>query len=175
MFRCLLVAPILLAFAAVVASAADRNDAERLAASHAKWQEAKEACGGNYRYKAIRSSVTGDRAETVVVVKDNKVVERRFDTATPAQPGKPARLNTELVETGKDIGLHQGAADPRTRDKLYAVAKKIVEMEIPANHVRRLAFDKLGLLQCCFLRDARIQDDGLLTGVTTIYLTLAKK
>jgi hypothetical protein len=155
--------------------AADPTDAERLASSLAKWKEAKEGCGGNYSYKVIRSSFTGFRAETTIVVKDNKVVERRYETATPAQPGQPAALKTVWVETGKEIGTNKGAAEPRTLDELYTIAKKIVEADVPANHVRSLGLDKQGLLQYCFTRDTRIQDDAPLSGVAAIYLTLGKK
>ncbi|MBM3997315.1 MAG: hypothetical protein FJ303_24675 [Planctomycetes bacterium] len=167
---------VTLAFLACGATgAADPSDAERLATSLAKWTNVKEACGGNYTYKVLRTSFTGYRAETIVVVKANKVVERRFDTATPTKPGEPAPLKTEWVETGKDIGKHKGAAEPRTLDELYTIAKKIVEAEVPAKHVRSLGLDKQGLLQHCFVRDTRIQDDAPLTGVTSIYLTVGKK
>jgi hypothetical protein len=160
---------------AAAASAAEPTDAERLAASAAKWKETKEACGGNYTYKTIRTSFTGYRAETIITVKNNVVVERRFDTATPVQPGQAAPLKTEWTETGKEIGTHKGAVEARTLDELYVVAKKLVDAEVPANHVRNLAFDKQGILQHCFTRDTRIQDDAPLTGITTIFLTLGKK
>ena len=160
---------------ATVVSAAEPTDAERLATSAAKWKDAKEACGGNYTYKVIRSSFTGYRAETIVTVKNNVVVERRFDTATPAKPGQPAPLKTEWTETGKEIGTHKGTVEARTLDELYVAAKKLMDAEVPANHVRSLAFDKQGILQYCFLRDTRIQDDAPITGIAPIYLTLGKK
>jgi hypothetical protein len=55
------------------------------------------------------------------------------------------------------------------------IAKKIVEQDVPTNHVRSLGIDKQGLLQHCFIRDTRIQDDAPLVGVPAIYLTLEKK
>ncbi|MCS6896619.1 MAG: hypothetical protein NZM29_01485, partial [Nitrospira sp.] len=63
--------------------AADPTDAERLAKSLAAWMKAKEECGGNYSYKVVKASFTGFRSETTIVVKGNKVVERRLETATP--------------------------------------------------------------------------------------------
>jgi hypothetical protein len=79
------------------------------------------------------------------------------------------------METGKDIGSHTKAVEPRTLDELYMIAKKIVEQDVPTNHVRSLGIDKQGLLQHCFIRDTRIQDDAPLVGVPAIYLTLEKK
>jgi hypothetical protein len=165
----------ILAFLSNYSSAADPTDAERLTTSLAKWTEAKAACGGNYSYKVIRSSFTGYRAETIVVVKANKVVERRFDTAKPTFPGAQVALKMEWIENGQNIGTHQEAAEPRTLDELYMIAKKVVEAELPTNHIRSLGLDEQGLLQHCFVRDTRIQDDAPLGGVTGIYLTLEKK
>lgn len=155
--------------------ASDTLDAERLSKSLAIWTKAKEDCGGNYSYKVIISSFTGHRAETTIVVKKNKVVERKLETGTPNFLGKPAPLKLEWTETGKDIGTHTKTVEPRTLDELYMIAKKIVEEEVPANHVRSLGIDKQGLLQHCFIRDTRIQDDAPLAGVPAIYLTLEKK
>lgn len=155
--------------------ASDTLDAERLSKSLTSWTKAKEDCGGNYSYKVIKSSFTGHRTETTIVVRDNKVVERRFESSQPNFLGKPAPLKLEWVETGKEIGSHAKAVEPRTMDELYMIAKKIVEEEVPTNHVRSLGIDKQELLQHCFIRDTRIQDDAPLTGVPAIYLTLEKK
>jgi predicted RND superfamily exporter protein len=155
--------------------AANPTDSERLSASFTTWKMVKESCGGNYSYKVIRSSFTGYQDETVVVVKANKVAERRFDVADAPRPGEPRMLKNKWVETGDGIGKHEGAAEPKTLDEMYSIAKQIVEAEIPANHVRSLALDKQGLLQHCFTRDTRIADGGPIKGVTTIYLTLGKK
>ena len=155
--------------------ASDALDAERLSKSLASWTKAKVDCGGNYSYKVIISSFTGHRAETTIVVKENKVVERKLETGIPNFLGKPAPLKLEWMETGKDIGSHTKTVEPRTLDELYMIAKKIVEQDVPTNHVRSLGIDKQGLLQHCFIRDTRIQDDAPLTGVPAIYLTLEKK
>lgn len=106
--------------------ASDALDAERLSKSLASWTKAKEDCGGNYSYKVIISSFTGHRAETTIVVKENKVVERKLETGTPNFLGKPAPLKLEWMETGKDIGSHTKAVEPRTLDELYMLAKKLL-------------------------------------------------
>lgn len=155
--------------------AADPTDAERLSASAAKWQKEKEACDGNYSYKVTDVRFTGYRAETVVVVKDNKVVERRFtvlDSGTgPASPSSEA-----WVETGKDLGKHkENRIEPQTLDSLYEVAKKIIETKPPAHQVLTLQFDERGLLRCYYLRDTRIADDAPMIGVRHIQLSLVTK
>ncbi len=166
---------IVFLFVASVAISAEPTDAEKLATSLEKWTAAKKECGGNYSYKVIQSSFTGFRAETLVVVKDNKVVERKYSTATPKEPGGKAELKQIWSETEKEIGKNKQGAEALTLDQLYEGAKKIVEKEVPAEHVRSIAFDKMGILQYCFLRDKRIADDAPLTGVKPIYLTLEKK
>lgn len=158
-----------------VASAADATDAEQLAASAAKWQKAKEECGGNYSYKVTDVRFTGYRAETVVVVKDNQVVERRFKVLDPGRTPNPPTA-VEWSETGKELGTHkENGVELRTLDALYEIAKKISTEAVPEHHVRSLGFDDKGLLRYCFLRDKRIMDDAPLTGVKSIQLTLGSK
>jgi hypothetical protein len=163
------------AFLVCCVFAANPTDSERLATSFTTWKMVKESCGGNYSYKVIRSSFTGYRDETVIVVKANKVAERRFDVADDPRPGMPIVLKNKWIETGEGIGKHEGAVEPKTLDEMYTIAKKIVEAEIPSEHVLSLALDKQGLLQHCFTRDTRIADGGPIIGFATIYLTLGKK
>lgn len=150
-------------------------DAERLSKSLATWAKTRELCGGNYSYKVIKSSFTGHRTETTIVVRDNKVVERKFESSQPNFLGKPEPPKLEWMETGKEIGSHKNAPEARTMDELYMVAKKLVEAEVPENHVRSLGIDNQGLLQHCFIRDSRIQDDAPMSGVPGIQLTLGMK
>jgi len=173
-FPCLAVAVAAL-FLTSGGNAAEPTDAERLAASAAKWKKAKEAAGGNYHYKAIRSSFTGFRSETVVVVKAGVVTERRHVATDGGKPGEPGPLKEVWVETGKDIGTHKDGVAARTLEELYAEAKKVLDAPLPANHVRSLGFDKQGILAYCYTRDTRIADDAPLGGVAPIYLEMGKK
>lgn len=155
--------------------AAEPTDATRLGASATKWQKEKEACGGNYSYKVTDVRFTGFRAETVVVVKGNKVVERRYavlDSGRVVDSSPPEAW----VETGKDLGSHkENSVQPKTLDSLYEDAKAIVDAKIPEHHVLTLQFDERGLLRCCYLRDTRIADDAPMIGVRHIQLTLGTK
>ena len=150
-------------------------DKKRLSESLVNWNRVREVCGGNYSYKVIKSSFTGFRTETTVVVKANKVVERRFETGMPGIPGMAFQLKIEWVENHAEIGSHKGVAEPKTLDELYELAKKIVETEVPAEHIRSLGLDKQGLLNHCFIRDTRIQDDAPVSGVPFLQLSLGKK
>lgn len=67
---CLFVAP---------AVAADRDTVRKqLEASAPEWKAAKKACSGNYEYTVRFSSWVGFGHETTIVVRANKIVERRF-------------------------------------------------------------------------------------------------
>jgi hypothetical protein len=159
----------------LIHSFADVTDAQRLADSAAKWKVAREMCGNSYQYKVVRSSFTGARSETTIVVRSGKVIERRLEASKPPIPGAPAKLETEWVEKGAEIGTHKSEVEPRTVDELYAIAGKLVEASVPANHVRSLGIDKNGLLHHCFLRDKRIADDAPITGFGPIELDLRVK
>lgn len=156
----------------LIFSFADATDAQRLADSAAKWKVAREMCGNSYQYKVVRSSFTGARSETTIVVRNGKVIERRLESSKPPMPGPPVKLETEWVEKGAEIGSHKSEVAPRTVDELYAIAGKLVEANVPANHVRSLGIDKNGLLHHCLIRDKRIADDAPITGFGPIELDL---
>lgn len=159
------------------------KDAELLRASAEKWKLAREECGGNYTYSVVRSSFTGARQTTTVVVQNNKVVERRYQEFAGgppmlAKPGeKPIEAKPKWIETGKEIGSNKEprAAAARTLDELYQEASKLVEAKVPENHQRTLGFDKQGILAYCFTQDKRIADDAPIQGVAPLRLELHKK
>ena len=161
-------------------TAVDSKQVKDLKASLEQWQKTKDACGGNYTYVVSGSSFTGFRWATTVVIKDHKVVERSYQVREsqpiPVAPGTtPEPVKPQWVETGKDIGSNKQAAPAITVDELYALAGKIVETPVPADHVLSLGFNKDGLLSHCFTRDTRIADDAPLQGVPPFTLQLPKK
>ena len=85
-----LIASITLAASSLFA----QDDAAKLEASLKSWQQAKDQCKGNYTYKVRWSSFAGVGGETVIVVRGNKVTERRYqEFARPQAPvvgAKPA-------------------------------------------------------------------------------------
>lgn len=153
------------------AEGADDSDADRLAASATKWQAAKKVCDGTYSYQVVVASFAGHISETTIVVRDNRVVSRRF-SSTLRQPDRLPSPKVDWEETGEDIGTHEGAAAPLTLDGLYEEARRIAAADVPEHHIRDLGFDEQGLLKYCFLRDGRIADDAPLIGVRPILLML---
>lgn len=156
------------------------TDLERLAASRATWEKARDAAGGNYSYEL--SNVFVKWAQTTrVVVKQGKVVERSFEQAVSppgysggkALPTPPPQV-TRWIETGAAIGTHgDGAAPPRTVDELYDEAAKLLASPKAEFRVRSLGFDDRGFLAHCVEYDERIADDPPLQGVKPFRITIA--
>ena len=147
-----------------------------------KWAKAKEECGGNYSYTVEWQSAFGFGHTTTVVVRDNKVVERKYEEFNRSAPlaigpdGKPVKpKGTSWVEKGKDLGSHKKGAPPKTLDELYAEAEKILAKPLPAHKRLYLRFDANGLLKLCFYVDTRIADDAPQTGVRISNIKLEGK
>jgi hypothetical protein len=152
------------------------EDAARLERSLTAWAEAKAACGGNYSYAVRFTSAFGFGHTTTITVRDDEVVERKFEQWGRPEPGNPPAAEIAWVETGADIGSHADAGAPaRTIDALYAVAKTVVETKTGPDEVRSLGIDARGLLHHCTIRDTRIADDGPQNGVPPFELTLGAK
>lgn len=146
------------------------TDLERLAASRATWEKARDAAGGNYSYEVLRISLVS-RQTTRIVVKQGKVVERSFEQETSVpqavEPGRPAQASKPgWTETGAEIGTHgDGAAPPLTVDEMYDKAATMLATPQGEFRERSLGIDDRGLLRHCFDRDTRIADDAPLDGV----------
>lgn len=157
-------------------SRGEDNDAKLLAASLAKWEQAKAACQGNYSYQVRWSSFVGFGHVTTVTVRGNKVVERKFEEFAAPNPDppqiKPHPPKLKWTETGKMLGSHQEGAAVRTVDELYAEARKVIAQPLPEKHRRYLRFDGRGLLSCCSVVDTRIADDAPETGVPAFQLSM---
>jgi len=162
----------LLSVLAAPVMAAESQQA-RLDKSLQAWQLARKKCGGNYSYKVRWQSFAGFGHETIVVVKGNKVVERRYHefSARPVKKALP-----KWVEKGKDVGSHEKGAATRTLDQLYQEADAVVKRKLPPHERRSLRVNEQGLLLACYCRDTRIADDVPLKGVsiTSIELGTAK-
>lgn len=170
-----------LCLAAVAPLTAHGDDsAAQLAASLKKWQAAKITCGGNYSYKVRFSSFAGFGTETEIIVRNNKVAERKFRSWTargriaPVAPGQPAPKPTGETwhERGNALGTHKKGAPLKTLDTLYAEAKAVLARKRTAHERLYMRFDKQGLLQSCFTVDTRIADDAPRNGVMISGLTL---
>ena len=155
------------------------TDLERLAASRAVWEKARDAAGGNYAYEVLQITLVS-RQKTRVVVRGGKVVERAFERATnvpPAvEPGLPAAARPfSWTETGAELGTHgDGAAAPETVDGLYDKAARLLAAPKAEFRERSLGIEERGFLHHCFERDSRIADDAPLDGVPPFEIALGK-
>lgn len=134
------------------------------------WNELKAKCKGNYSYKIAWSSWVGFGHETELVVRDNKVTERRYrewsGQPVPLEPGKTSKPQGKTwTEQGEQLGSHKEGAPPKTLDQLYEEAAKILDEKLEPHHRLFVRFDDRGLLKSCFYVDTRIADDAPQTGV----------
>jgi hypothetical protein len=169
--------PLSLAFALTVlfglhSSGAEQPESPRaqLAKSLETWQTLKAQCQGNYSYKIRWSSWVGFGHETEIVVRANKVAERKYrewsGPAAAPQPGKPPKPQGESwTEKGTDVGSHKKGAPPKTVDELYQQAAQVLQSKLEPHHRLYVRFDKRGLLTSCFYVDTRIADDAPRSGV----------
>lgn len=169
---CLFVAP---------AVAADRDTVRKqLEASVPKWQAAKKACDGNYEYTVRFSSWVGFGHETTIVVRGNKIVERRYRSWAapdrgPVPPGgeKKKPEGESWTEKGDELGSHKQGAPLKTLDDLYAdAAKALAADRDPANTRYYFRADKAGVMLSCFWQDSRIADDAPTHGPSIATLKL---
>jgi len=164
------------ALACLADDATPATDLERLAASRAAWEKARDAAGGDYSYAVLEITLVS-RQTTRIVVKQGKVVERSFEQETSlpqaAEPGRPAPGSKPgWTETGVKIGTHDGAAPPHTVDELYDKAAKLLAAPPGDFRARSLGIENRGFLHHCFERDSRIADDAPLDGVPPFEITL---
>ena len=86
-----------------------KSSKEKLTISLKVWLKSKADAGGNYTYQVSRSSFTGARWVTTIVVRDNKIVERRFEEfggrpqlIRPGEKPKKQALGIEQPVTAQD-------------------------------------------------------------------------
>ena len=154
---------------------------ESLGKSLQTWQALKVKCGGNYSYTVAFASWVGFGHSTEIVIRNNKVVERKyveFNRNAPPPPPEPGKTPGEKwTEKGEQLGSHNEGAPPKTLDDLYKDAQKVLETKLSPEQRLYVRFDKQGLLESCFYVDTRIADDAPRKGVAigNIRLELPKK
>jgi hypothetical protein len=153
------------------------SDLNKLRASLAKWQHLKVKCQDNYSYKVGWSGFSLLYDTTEMIIRDNKVVERRFRTFKHARAGDADLKLPQWIEKGKDIGTQKGGAAAKTLDELYAQAAKVLERKRKDFERLHLSFDAQGLIRSCFISDTRIADYSPrnIVKVSSITLEMPKK
>lgn len=134
----------------------------RLQASLDTWNGLRDAVRPGYHYQVVVETHTGHRSVTTVVVRDHRVVERRFEA-----PGM------QWVETQNSLGTHTEGAAPLTLDALYARAGHVIHLSLHPEQALSLGIDNRGLLHHCYIQDRRIMDGSPMTGVPPMALTLS--
>ena len=166
---------------AVPSSVVDQAKVSLLKKSLRTWSKLKKECSGNYSYRKRWSSWVGFGHETEVVVRDNKVVERRYKSfpgrpreVAPGQPPSQPK-GKSWVEKGSELGSHKEGHPARTLDELYAEARTILSRPVSQFERLGLRVDKQGLLLACYTQDKRIADDAPTKGVNISSITLGGK
>lgn len=172
LFTTALIAAGLAASGLEAAAATPDEVGRQLAQSRETWLEVKQQCGGNYEYTVRFESWTGFGHETTIVVRGNKVSERRFRSWSR---GNELAADETWVENGGTIGTHDKGAKAKTLDELYDEAAAAVAADETAG-AREYVFrgDDKGLMLACYWIDTRIADDAPRHGVLLSRLTIGK-
>lgn len=157
--------------------AAAGSPAEKLEASLSIWKKARRKCRGDYSYTVRLQSFAGFGNETEIVVRNHKVVGRKYRTFSQRAllPGEANPGGKSWSETGDDLDSHKEGAATKTLDQIYVEAGKVLSGERAQNERLYVRFDKKGLLLSCFTVDTRIADDAPKKGVSVSRVTLGRK
>ncbi len=155
-------------------------DIAKVKAALDAWAKAKVKCGGNYQYTVGFSSAFGFGHTTTIIVKNNKVVGRIYESFNRRQPPPPPGTKPGFgpggfIENEQTVGKNKKGAPAKTLDEIYKTAAAIAAKALPPHEVRYVRTDKQGLLTSCFIRDRRIADDAPRNGVALGNITLAGK
>ena len=122
--------------------------ASRLQESLDRWVAQRDAHQGTYRYTTVFVSWTGFRATTTLVVRDNAVVERHYESSAPTAEGERSEASWRETEP-EQLGLHAEGAAVKTIDELYAECAATVLTQNPSQNDISLEFRNDGILHRC--------------------------
>ena len=118
----LLSASLLLAIASCkkdsIAHASDYN------ASYTAWLQFKDSSHNSYRYKVVSGSWTGTSSETIISVRDGKVVGRSFKYTVRLWNSTTTTTMEEWVENEVQLNTHEKGAGAITLDAVYQQARE---------------------------------------------------
>jgi hypothetical protein len=153
------------------------NRKKQLEKSFKLWLQLKNDYQGNYAYTEKRSSSTGPSYTTTILISNNRVTERKFESmGTPHQDGRAMDKN-RWTEKGEFIGSssNKQAHPPVTLDQLYTEAKELLAKPIPPFHRGSLRLNEQGLLLSCYVQDIRIADDAPINGVNITSISIGSE
>lgn len=92
------------------------------AASYKAWKAFKLAVNDSYEYAVVTGSWTGYTTETIITVKNGKVVQRAHSSATTDRQTGAKTIVEQWVEHITTLNVHKNAA-ALTLDEVYLKAK----------------------------------------------------
>lgn len=94
--------------------------------SYLAWKAFKDSSHNSYRYMVGTNSWTGAGTETIITVREGKVVERSFVAKQSTHNGTTFVVTVlqEWTETGSQLGSHDLVASIATLDDIYEKAKE---------------------------------------------------
>ncbi|MDG2212490.1 MAG: protease inhibitor I42 family protein [Verrucomicrobiota bacterium] len=158
-------------------------DTVKVQAAIKAWEKAKTESKGNYSYKVSFTSWVGFGNETIIVVENNKVTERRYRSFNRRQPvpiprpggaAPPQPEGDSYLEKGTQLGKNKKGAPSKTLDELYEIALATAKKPLKEFERRYIHSDKQGLLVSCYIMDHRIADDAPRNGLVVSSITLGK-
>ena len=158
-------------------------DTVKVQTSIKAWEKAKAQSKGNYSYKVSFTSWVGFGNETIIVVENNKVTERRYRSFNRRQPVPaprpggvvpPQPEGDSYLEKGAQLGKNKKGAPAKTLDELYEIALVTAKKPLKEFERRYIRSDKQGLLVSCYIMDRRIADDAPRNGLVVSSITLGK-
>jgi hypothetical protein len=154
------------------------TDAAVIKSSRKAWDETKVKHGDSYHYSVVFTSAFGFGNETIIVVVNGKISERRYRSwmrSMPIVPGENNEPKPDWVEKTSDIGRHKEGARALTMEQLYDEAEKAAEQKLQPFEKRYVKTDSRGILEYAFIVDKRIADDAPRKGVSINKLTLGNE
>ncbi|MEI3802664.1 MULTISPECIES: hypothetical protein [unclassified Chitinophaga] len=91
--------------------------------SYQAWINFKESSGNSYRYAIATSSWTGSSSETIITVKEGKVIQRSYIAKNLIPATNQLEIIEEWMEDESKLGSHERGATFRTLDEIYKEVK----------------------------------------------------
>jgi len=117
--------PILLFMLVLISSCKkDEGVSGNYAASYSAWKSFKSSVNNSYQYAVITDSWTGHATETILTVKNGKVVQRAYVGKVIDGQFGTVKITEQWTEDASTLNVHQQqGAETITLDEVYTKAK----------------------------------------------------
>ncbi len=93
--------------------------------SYKTWLAFKASSNNSYRYKVYFVSWTGSSEESIITVKDGKVVGRSYIAKMVERPSNQAVVHEEWIEDVNSLNTHTTGYTAFTLEEIYQKAKTV--------------------------------------------------